>query len=94
MFSADAAKMVPDGSLDFVYIDGNHGYDAVLDDLMAWTPKVKEGGFIAGHDYRINPAKPFIEVVPAVNHWTDQNGIKTWFVLVGDKSPSFLWEVR
>lgn len=51
MPSVDAAKSVMDKSLDFVYIDGNHRYEAVLDDIRAWFPKVKRTGFIAGHDY-------------------------------------------
>lgn len=92
-FSAQAAETVPEGSLNFVYIDGNHGYDAVLEDLEAWTPKVKPGGFVAGHDYRVNPAKPFIEVVKAVNAWTFSHAISPWFVLSRDLSPSFIWEV-
>lgn len=93
-YSVDAAKTVPDGSLDFVYIDGNHGYTAVLDDLAAWTPKVRRGGFISGHDYRLNPTKPFIEVVRAVQDFVAIHTIRPWFVLANDRSPSFLWEVR
>jgi cephalosporin hydroxylase len=85
---------VPDRSLDFVYIDGNHGYEAVLDDLAAWSPKVRTGGFISGHDYRVNAAKPFIEVVEAVNDWTRMHAIEPWFTLARDKTPSFFWEVH
>lgn len=40
-----------DGSLDFVYIDGNHRLEYVIDDLYEWTKKVKIGGIVAGHDY-------------------------------------------
>ena len=36
--------------VDFVYIDGNHGYAEVKADIQAWLPKVKHG-VIAGHDY-------------------------------------------
>lgn len=48
--SVQAAADVPD-NLDFVYIDGDHSYQGVSDDLCAWTKKVKAGGVIAGHDY-------------------------------------------
>ena len=48
--SIEAAKDVPDG-LDFVFIDADHGYQAVKDDIDAWLPKVRQGGIIAGHDY-------------------------------------------
>lgn len=48
--STNAASLFEDNSLDFVYIDGNHMYDAVLDDIKAWYPKVKPGGILAGDD--------------------------------------------
>ena len=48
--SIKAAKEFEDGSLDFVYIDANHSYDAVKADILAWLPKVKKGGIIGGHD--------------------------------------------
>lgn len=50
-YSPDVAERFPDGSLDFVYIDGNHSYPAVTADLHAWYPKVRPGGMFAGHDY-------------------------------------------
>jgi len=49
--SDEAATKVPDGSLDFVYVDARHDFDAVLEDLEAWVPKVRPGGIVAGHDY-------------------------------------------
>jgi hypothetical protein len=49
--SQEAVGAFADASLDFVYIDANHEYQAVLDDIHAWYPKVKPGGVLAGHDY-------------------------------------------
>ena len=46
-----AACDVPDKSLDFVYIDGDHSFDAVMCDLIEWTKRVKPGGIVSGHDY-------------------------------------------
>ena len=46
-----ASNMFNDNSLDFVYIDANHAYDYVVQDIELWYPKVKKGGFICGHDY-------------------------------------------
>ena len=40
-------------NLDFVYIDANHQYEAVLNDINDWLPNIKDGGYIGGHDYRI-----------------------------------------
>ena len=49
--SAEAAARVPDGSMDFVYIDARHDYESVLEDLDAWYSKLKPGAIFAGHDY-------------------------------------------
>jgi Methyltransferase domain len=47
----EAARRIPDGTLDFVYLDARHDYVSVCNDLAAWFPKVAPGGVIAGHDY-------------------------------------------
>lgn len=49
--SAAAASQFADASIDFLYIDANHSYERVLRDLIAWYPKVKPGGLIAGDDW-------------------------------------------
>lgn len=49
--SMDASGDIPDNSLDFIYIDGNHSYDAVMSDLKLYAPKLKLGGIIGGHDF-------------------------------------------
>ena len=46
-----AAKSFADKSLKFVFIDGEHSYEAVKSDIEAWLPKLRPGGVIAGHDY-------------------------------------------
>jgi glycosyltransferase involved in cell wall biosynthesis len=49
--SERAAQFFDEGSLDWIYLDANHEYTHVLQDLAAWLPKVKAGGVVAGHDY-------------------------------------------
>ena len=49
--SEKASEIFEDESLDFVYIDANHAYDYVVQDIQLWYPKVKPGGFLCGHDY-------------------------------------------
>jgi predicted O-methyltransferase YrrM len=51
MDSKEASKLFNDESLDFVYIDANHTYDAVKEDLKCWYNKVRVGGVVMGHDY-------------------------------------------
>ena len=49
-YSNNAAKKIKDNSLDFVFIDGDHSYEAALFDMTTYWPKVKSGGLFAGHD--------------------------------------------
>ena len=46
-----ASEMFEDESLDFVFIDANHAYDFVVEDIKLWYPKLKKGGMFSGHDY-------------------------------------------
>ncbi len=59
-----ASKSFADGSLDVVFIDAEHTEDAVYRDVMAFLPKVKRGGVIAGHDYA---KSTWMTVVEGVN---------------------------
>lgn len=51
MDSTQAAPQVADGSLDVVYIDGDHSFEAVQADVRAWWSKVKPGGFMVLDDH-------------------------------------------
>ena len=78
---------VPDNSLDFVYIDGNHTFDYVMTDIIWWATKVRMGGVVSGHDYyRFRRGG----VVPAVDIYTQQHGISQWF-LTDERTPSWFW---
>lgn len=54
MKSADTIQLFEDDSIDFIYIDGVHQYDAVKQDLQLYVPKIKKGGIISGHDWHPN----------------------------------------
>ena len=81
MFSLQAAERIPDRSLDFVYLDANHTFEGLTADLEAWTPKVKVGGLIAGHDYHQFRRSRGIRVIEAVQSYTKAHAIAPWFVL-------------
>lgn len=92
--SMEAVKDVPNGSLDFVYIDAMHEFDPVIMDIICWSPKVRIGGIVAGHDY--TPPTVFCGVMAAVDTYTKAHDIKRWYVTSGiGKSergaPSFFW---
>lgn len=50
-FTTECARTVPDGSLDFIYVDARHDRKGVAKDLEDWWPKLSCGGIFAGHDY-------------------------------------------
>jgi hypothetical protein len=81
--SLDAATFFND-SFDLVFLDAAHDYQNVSDDIEAWWPKVSEGGYLGGHDYRndLNYG-----VIDAVNDFAEENGLTvelggntTWFI--------------
>ena len=65
-----AANLIyDDESLDFVFIDADHSYECVKNDIARWMPKVKKGGVISGDDYvRQHPG-----VIQAVNETFQNN---------------------
>ena len=54
---AITSQDIPRGSLDFCYIDGLHEYEPVLKDLEMFTPLVRSGGIVGGHDYHYTPVR-------------------------------------
>jgi predicted O-methyltransferase YrrM len=49
--STDAANRFDVASVDLVFLDASHDHDAVVADLEAWSPRLREGGVLAGHDF-------------------------------------------
>jgi len=61
--SLEFAEKFEDEFFDVAFIDLTHTYEAVKQDIKAWLPKVKKGGYIAGDDYHPN----WPEVIRAVD---------------------------
>lgn len=75
------AKWLVRGTADIVFIDGDHSYEAVKEDIAAWLNRVRPGGYIGGHDW----GERFPGVRQAVRGAFDVADIelgddKTWFV--------------
>lgn len=50
-YSEKCSHLFQDKSYDLVYIDGDHSKEAIERDIENYLPKIKKGGWIAGHDY-------------------------------------------
>jgi hypothetical protein len=49
--STMGAQLFFDHTLDMVFLDGDHTAEGVREDILAWAPKLRAGGVLAGHDY-------------------------------------------
>lgn len=76
--SLDAVNDFENESLDYVYIDGDHTYEGCLADIIAWWPKVKSGGILAGDDYDISKTGLGFDfgVIEAVSEFAEKNNLK------------------
>lgn len=101
--SMEAVKDFKDKSLDFVYIDGNHNFQNVTNDIVEWSRKIRPGGIISGHDFFKPGNNAPIHVVQVLKGYTDAYRIKPWFVLgneadneglIRDKPRSWMWVIK
>ncbi len=94
LYSTEAAKLIPDESMDWVYIDADHSYRGCLADLKAYYPKLKHGGVIAGHDYDQTGKDPLVGVCDAVRDFMEQKGLTDLKLTSGvnEVTPSFYLE--
>lgn len=64
---------IPDKSIDCVFVDGDHSYEAVCKDLRFWWKKVKDGGMMLGDDYWMH------DVQRAVHEFAEENDLMLSF---------------
>ena len=78
-----AALEVPN-NLDFVYIDGVESeYDTMID-IACWYPKVKIGGVIGGHDFKVNElngAYRAVKIIFKDFSYNTNEGYTDWWVI-------------
>lgn len=92
--SVEASYSFDDESLDFVYLDANHTFVHIAQDLDAWTRKVKKGGVVSGHDYRRYGGKYGREachVKDVVDAWVRAYQIDGMRITEADNSPSWFY---
>jgi len=79
--SMGAIKYFKPESLDFVYIDGNHAYDYVLQDCKEWSKIVRKGGIVSGHDYTTRKHKNVgLEVKRAIDKHIQDIQLETFYM--------------
>lgn len=91
-YSYGISKSFKDGYFDWIYLDASHYRVDIQRDLEAWYPKIKNGGFFAGHDYIDDPQYPWIEVIPAVDEFVHKYGLT--LTLTTEDKPFISWCVE
>jgi hypothetical protein len=90
--SMGAIKDFEDESLDFVYIDANHDYKYVLEDIEKWSKIVKSGGIVSGHDYVWRShRRSKNDVKDALNLYMKTNNIKPLFLFGKNSGSTWLF---
>lgn len=79
----NAVKKFKKESVDFVFIDGDHSYNATLADFEMYYPLIKKGGILFGHDINLNTVKQ------AVTDFREKNKIRTPINLLSNSA--FFW---
>jgi hypothetical protein len=95
--SMEALKDFADESIDFVYIDGHHEFNHVVNDICGWAKKVRKGGVVSGHDFVRTSVKkgPYVcHVKPALRGYTDAYDIDNWYILGRHHFPENVTEKR
>lgn len=80
-WSMDAVKDFADESIDFVFIDSDHSFEHITEDIAQWGKKVRKGGIISGHDFDDRRNSVYCSVEAVVRAWTKAKHIHPWFVL-------------
>ena len=80
--SIDVSESFGNNSLRMVFLDADHEYEFVRDEMAAWWPKVMRGGVLSGHDWQ----NGYPGIVQAVKEFMAKNKLKmklygcSWFI--------------
>tara|TARA_B100001029_G_C15016155_1_gene427481 strand:- start:74 stop:766 length:693 start_codon:yes stop_codon:yes gene_type:complete len=80
MNSENASSKFDNNYFDYIYIDGEHSYKAVIKDLKSWYPKLKINGKIFGDDFYWREEDNSFSVKKAYEDFIKENKIKKWCV--------------
>ena len=92
-YSVDAAAKVSE-PVDLVFIDADHRFEAVRQDVQAWLPKLRDGGILALHDCKVTAASParlgstdfYEQVVPTISELREIDGVDSLVIFRVDRA--------
>lgn len=87
--SYEIMEIFDENYFDMVYVDGDHDYIGVKKDLKVCFDKVKNGGFLVGHDY----SSMFQGVVNAVDEFCAEYKQEILYI-TEDKCPTYAIKIK
>jgi len=82
-YSKEVGASFPDKYFDWIFIDGDHAGEAVKQDLETYSSKVKNGGYILGHDYE---RRRFSGLIESVNEFCKKHKWRISFLTISSDS--------
>lgn len=90
-YSALVSTWFADESIDFVYIDGNHRLEYVINDICFWEKKVRRGGVVAGHDYKKFKNQHYSHAAYAIEAYMNSYRRKQAFFITNNQDRDRSW---
>lgn len=89
-YSYNVHHQFKDGSVDFLWIDGDHSYEGVKKDISLYLEKVKSGGIIGGHDFNVPSVRRAV-IESGLKYHQFNNDYGTTISTSPDKSAGLSW---
>ena len=77
--SLDVLEQIPDNSMDFIFHDSDHSYPFVKNEIQAYLPKLKSGGYSMGDDYNWTPVAQSVQEAFGEKHKV--TGKDVWYAV-------------
>ena len=77
--SMNVIDQIADQSMDFIFHDSDHSYPFVKNEIEAYLPKLKSGGYSIGDDYNWTPVKRSVREAFGLNYGV--TGKDVWYAI-------------
>ena len=77
--SMNVIDQIADQSMDFIFHDSDHSYPFVKNEIEAYLPKLKSGGYSIGDDYNWTPVKRSVREAFGLNYGVTGKGV--WYAI-------------